>query len=211
MSTQARPDADLPPGSAMAAVRSHGLDATSAAAGPSALLADDVRMRVDAERTIGLLAGELARLHEIAPPEGAELLDRCDVAEQVLSAHRAGRLVSIERSEAYRHMGTARLVDLLVDEADVARHEVDAVLTHGSPTYSRLRCDAGAAIGLLDWSAAAWSDPHRDLAAAATDTARTFGPTMVPLLVQAYLSRRGAFHLDPVRLDWWALAHELDA
>ena len=48
------------------------------------------------------------------------------------------------------------------------------------------------------------ADRHRDLAVAATDVASRLGPMLVPVFFDRYGARP-----DPLRLDWWALAHQL--
>jgi len=185
-------------------VAAAGLDATSATC---ATAATDPEYRYDPERTVGLLAGALARLHDLAVPAGAgPVLAPARLVARARAAVAAGLTVD-GMSAAYSHMDPSRLVEVLADgEAAMADLWMPA-LTHGSPTLQRLQCVDGAAQGFDRWGDAAVSDPYRDLAVAAQDVAATLGPMLVPVLFERYGDARPGYGApDPVRVDWYVLA-----
>lgn len=199
------------PRSAARAVAEHRLDAGR---GPEDTheRASDPGHLVDPERTVRLFGRRLAEVHEIAAPVDptSPVLD----VEQILSDARrsvATRLLdgSTQLSPPYRHLSVERLLEVLEDgAADLDARP--AVLTHGQPSLALVRCEQGRALGFVDWSAAAWSDPHRDLAVAARDVATSCAPILVPTLFGEYDSARTGWEgADPIRLDWYALASEL--
>jgi aminoglycoside phosphotransferase len=197
-------------------VRDAGLDATGVPGEPG----DSIEYRVDAERTVGLLAATLRRLHDLdiggldgrahhgdgAPP-GMARVDRAeDVVARVESAFAAGELDDRERSPAYAHIPLDRLVRILSEGAATAEERATtAVVLHGRPTLSRLWCRSGVAVGLVDWTDLAIGDRYLDLAVAIRSIAADLAPVLVPVFVERY----GLEHPDPILLDWYSLAAEL--
>lgn len=193
----AEPDRDDP-------VTRSGLDA----AGRPGESATSIEYRVDAERTVGLLARTLARLHatELDAAESATPLSAERLAARAVAALAAGAVRDKGRSAAYRHVTAERLVAILGDGARRADERRDRwVLTHGAPTLAHLWCERGSAVGLIGWTDPAVADPYRDLAVAARSVATDLTPALVPLLFEAYGERTP----DPVRVDWYTLAAEL--
>lgn len=187
-----------------ALVARSGLDATGMPGEP----ATSIEYRVDAERTVHLLADVLARLHATELDAGARqlALDARQMAAVAATSVGGPRSVSTPRSAAYSHVPDERLVEILLDGAPGAAARNDRwVLTHGSPTLAHLHCDRGSAVGLVDWSRAAVADPYRDLAIAARSVANDLAPILVTTLFERYGERAP----DPVRLDWYSLAAEL--
>jgi aminoglycoside phosphotransferase len=190
----------------LALVRDAGLDATGEPGGPG----DSIEYRVDAERTVGLLATTLRRLHDL---DGAALGDRAsyalrpaDVVDRVESAFADGRLDDGERSSAYAHVPVERLVQILADgAATAAERATPPVVVHGRPTLAQLWCRDGAAVGFVGWGDAAIGDRYVDLAVAIRSIASDLAPVLVPVFVERY----GLEHPDPVLLDWYSLAAEL--
>jgi aminoglycoside phosphotransferase len=182
-----------------------GFDATGRAGEP----ATSIEYRVDAERTVQLLADVLAGLHATELDAGA--LQMAVDAGQVADEAAATAAVGPEprrrtRSAAYAHVSDDRLVEILLQGAPAAAARQDRrVLTHGSPTLAHLWCDRGSAVGLVDWGRAAVADPYRDLAVAA----RSVATEMAPILITVLFERYGERSPDPVRLDWYSLAAEL--
>ena len=216
--TAARPTAARPTASRLAAA--HGLDASAGTpGGEGAVAGTDVEYRFDPQHTCELLADALVRLHRIGAEAGAAagthagpeagaggVVERLDPAAVLALAEArlaAGTVADVDR--AYAHVDAERLLEAL--RAGTTALECptdDLVLTHGNPTLDTLRCRAGRAVGFDAWQDAAVADRHRDLAVAATAVAAELGPMLVPLLLDRYGRRP-----DPVRLDWWALAHQL--
>ncbi|MFN7151892.1 MAG: hypothetical protein ACK4V6_20730, partial [Microthrixaceae bacterium] len=164
-----------------ALVRDAGLDATGAPGEPG----DSIEYRVDAERTVGLFATTLRRLHDLdvdgldgldgdaarassAALVGAPRVRRAeDVVGRVEAAFAAGELDGGERSPAYAHMPVERLVRILADGAATADERATRpVVVHGRPTLSRLWCRSGAAVGFVGCDDLAIGDRHLDLAVA---------------------------------------------
>jgi aminoglycoside phosphotransferase len=184
-----------------------GLDATDVdATDPAAVAATASEYRYDPERTVGLLAGVLARLHRLAVPVGTvPTLGPDDLVERARASVASGRTTA-DMAPAYAHMDPDRLVVALADVAGARRHAA-AVLTHGAPTLERLYCSDGTAVGLVDWHGAAVSDAYRDLAVAAADVAATLGPMLVPVFFDRYRDARPDLgDPDPVAVDWYVLA-----
>ena len=187
-----------------ALVARSGLDARGLVGEP----ATSVEYRVDAERTVQLLADVLADLHatDLTAAERDSAVGAERYARAAAAAHAEGRLRSEDRSTAYAHMDDGRLVEVLVDGAAGAAARRDRwVLTHGAPTLAHLWCSRGSAVGLVGWDRPAVADPYRDLAIAAHCIATEMAPILVPVLFERYGERSP----DPVRLDWFALAAEL--
>ncbi len=199
-----------------------GLDARQQRGEP----ATSIEYRVDAERTVRLLADVLARLHavELGPVERSGARRPDDIVRDLDRAVTPGvdapreRATAADdpaevappstrsRSAAYAHISDGRLLEILRDGAETARERGDdPVLTHGAPTLANLRCDRGTAVGLVEWSRVAVADRYRDLAVAARSVATDLAPILVPVLFEHY----GADTPDGVRLDWYALAAEL--
>lgn len=190
-----------------------GLDATGRDGGP----ATSPEYRVQPERTVGLLASALGRLHSISAgdqpvdPRAATMgeravLDPVRVADAAQEALSAGRLADLPPGSTYGHLPVERLVEVLVSGAeDVSQRSGAAVLCHGAPTLQHLWCDRGEVVGFVEWQRAAWADPYLDLAIAARDVAEVLTPMLVPELFERY----GETRPDPIRVDWWALAAEL--
>jgi aminoglycoside phosphotransferase len=186
---------------AQAILRS-GMDATGTAGEP----ATSVEYRVQPERTVGLLADALARLHrtELTELERRHALDAHQLAAAAPTGHTPTGPVPT-RSAAYAHIDDERLRTILVEGAAGASARNDRmVLTHGTPTLAHLVADRGALVGWVRWEAAAVADPYRDLAVAALDVA-AMSPMLVPLLLERY----GEQSPDPIRLDWYSLLAEL--
>ncbi len=187
-----------------ALVRAGGLDATDAPGEPG----DSIEYRVDAERTVGLLATTLRRLHDLdvsgidrSHDRGAE-----DVVRRVESALAAGALEPGPRSSAYAHVPVERLVRILAEGAPTATERATpAVAVHGRPTLSTLWCRSGAAVGFVGWDDLALGDRYLDLAVAIRSIATDLAPVLVPVFVERY----GLEHPDPILLDWYSLAAEL--
>ena len=182
-----------------------GLDATDLDADP----ADDAEFRFDPERTVRLVAELLARVHQVPLPVGVtpelgppQLLERA--RDALTSGWRA------DADGPYGHVEPERLVQVLADGSTDAVERYSPVLTHGCPTLDRFRGRAGQLVGLVDWGAAAVSDPYRDLAVAAQGVAATLGPMLVPVLVDAYATAAGLGAPDPVLVDWYALAAQFE-
>ncbi len=187
-----------------ALVARSGLDARGLPGEP----ATSVEYRVDAERTVQLLADVLADLHatELTAADRDSAVGAEQYASAAAAAHVDGRLRRDERSAAYAHMDDERLVEVLVGGAPGAAARRDRwVLTHGAPTLAHLWCARGSAVGLVGWDRPAVADPYRDLAVAAHCIATEMAPILVPVLFERYGERSP----DPVRLDWFALAAEL--
>lgn len=186
-------------------VRDAGLDATGAPGEPG----DSIEYRVDAERTVGLFATTLRRLHDLdVGGLGAVVrMQRVeDLVRRAESALGAGELDDGRRSPAYAHMPVDRLVQILADGAAAAEaRATPAVVVHGRPTLSRLWCRSGTAVGLVDWEDLAIGDRHLDLAVAIRSIASDLAPVLVPVFVERY----GLEHPDPILLDWYSLAAEL--
>jgi aminoglycoside 3'-phosphotransferase-2 len=163
--------------------------------------ATDLEYRYEPDRTVGLLAGALARLHAVAVPADGPRLTPADVVSLARDRLAVGRITPDTVDAAYTHVDPTRLVDVLA-EGSHRLADAPAVITHGSATLDALRCEAGAALGLAGTECLAVADPYRDLAVAARSIATTFGPMLVPELFERY----GGPPADPVRLDWWALA-----
>lgn len=180
-----------------------GLDASGRPGEP----ATAIEYRVDAERTVGLLAETLSRLHavQLDGEDHPVPLTPTVVAAAATSGLLAGSLVA-GRGAAYAHLGQERLVEVLVEGAAAAAGRCDEpVLTHGAPCLANLRCARGSAVGFLGWDDAAPADRHRDLAVAARSVAEDLTPVLVPVFFEHYRGPRP----DPVLLDWWSLAAEL--
>jgi aminoglycoside phosphotransferase len=197
-----------------ALVRDAGLDATGAAGEPG----DSIEYRVDAERTVGLFATTLRRLHDLdvdgldglggldGPGDASRVLRVGDVVGRAEAALAAGELDGHERSAGYAHMPVERLVRILADGAAAAEaRATPAVVVHGRPTLSRLWCRSGAAVGFVGWDDLAIGDRHLDLAVAIRSIASDLAPVLVPVFVERY----GLEHPDPILLDWYSLAAEL--
>lgn len=186
-------------------VRDAGLDATGAPGEPG----DSIEYRVDAERTVGLFATTLRRLHDLdVGGLGAVVrMQRVeDVVRRAETALGAGELDDGRRSPAYAHMPVDRLVQILADGAAAAEaRATPVVVVHGRPTLSRLWCRSGTAVGLVDWDDLAIGDRHLDLAVAIRSIASYLAPVLVPVFVERY----GLEHPDPILLDWYSLAAEL--
>jgi aminoglycoside phosphotransferase len=184
-----------------------GLDATGATDNdPAAEPATATEYRYDPERTVGLLAGALARLHRVVVPAGAvPELRPADLVDRARTAVAAGRTTA-DMAPAYAHMAPDRLVAALAD-GEGRRRDATLVLTHGAPTLGRLICVDGAAVGFTGWDDAAVSDPYRDLAVAAADVAGTLGPMLVPVFFERYGDAGTDLGApDPVAVDWYVLA-----
>lgn len=197
---------DSAPSELLRLARDHGLDATGSGGEPLS----SVGYRVQAERTVGVLAETLARLHATPMPEVLRVtaLHPHAIAAQVRHQleHVRAQRDPPPRAAAYAHLDDARLVQVLADGAGaVERRGGRAVITHGAPTLDRCLADRGTALGLVDWRRAAVADPYRDLAVAAASVASLFAPILVPVLFERY----GEHQPDPVRLDWYSLAAEL--
>ncbi len=199
-----------------ALVRDAGLDATDAPGEPG----DSIEYRVDAERTVGLLATTLRRLHDLdvsgldgpaaasaASGSGPRRRRPEDLVRRVEAALDAGQLGDDSgRSAAYAHMPVERLVRILAEGAATAEARATApVAVHGAPTLSRLWCRSGAAVGFVRWDDLAIGDRHLDLAVAIRSIASDLAPVLVPVFVERY----GLEHPDPILLDWYSLAAEL--
>ena len=204
---------DGPTDDVRAAASRAGLDATGRHGGP----ATSPEYRVQPERTVGLLASALGRLHSISAgdqpvdPRAATMgeravLDALRVAQAAQEALSEGRLAEPDAGSVYGHLPVERLVEVLVSGApDVADRSGAAVLCHGAPTLEHLWCDRGEVVGFVEWQRAVWADPYLDLAIAARDVAGVLTPLLVPELFERY----GETRPDPIRVDWWALAAEL--
>ncbi len=195
-------------------VERSGLDATGCAGEP----ASSVEYRVDAARTVGMLARALADLHSLEvdplvdqPLTAADIAGGADAHETVQRdrgepADAGGSSSRPSRTGAYRHMERSRLAEILVDGAPgIDDRSTRRVLTHGAPTLSQLWCAKGELVGFVGWGRAAVADPYRDLAVAA----RGIAEEMPPVLLQVFFEQYGLDHPDPIRLDWYSLADEL--
>jgi aminoglycoside phosphotransferase len=170
--------------------------------------ATSVEYRVQAERTVALLAETLARLHrtDLGDDAATTALDAPALATQLVAAALDGPRADRPRSQAYRHIADDRLRDILVQGAPGVADRCDRmVLTHGRPTLASLWCERGEAVGFVGWNRAAVADPYRDLAVAAHSVATDMAPVLVPVLFDHY----GEHAPDPIRLDWFSLAAEL--
>ena len=182
-----------------------GLDATQVDADP----ADDAEFRFDPERTIRSVAEMLVRLHQVAVPAGVvPELGPSDLVRRAGDAVASGWRPDADGP--YGHVAPERLLQVLIDGSTVAEDRYRRVLTHGHPTIDRFRGRSGQLVGLVDWQAAAVSDPYRDLAAAAQGTAATLGPMLVPVLFDAYVAAAGTGAPDPHLVDWYALAAQFE-
>ena len=194
------------------ALRAAGLDAGSDDGVP----ASSPEYRFDVEHTVGLLAQAIAAVHSSTATADAPPLDPDGLVERARAALEAGRLRPDRLSSAYRHIEPTRLVEVLAATrtTSLARPAPDPVLTHGRPTLDALRCRDGVALGFVGWERAALADPYRDLAVAATSVAEGLGPMLVPTFFDRYGEAIGDparySHPDPLRLDWYALACQLD-
>lgn len=185
------------------AVARSGLDARGRPGEP----ATSVEYRVDAERTVGLLAEALASLHAtvLTPEDQRAALGPPKLVEMARTAVAASDSRT-GRQGAYAHLDDDRLLEILAEGADRIGTRVDPpVLTHGAPSLAHLWCDRGRLVGLVGWSHPAPSDRYRDLAVAARSIATDLTPALVPVLFERY----GEVQPDPVRLDWYALAAEM--
>ncbi len=170
--------------------------------------------RFDVEHTVGLLATALASLHTLSVPQSAEPLDPDELVELAREALATGRLHPEALSAAYRHVETARLIEILAEgrSTSLSRAAEPPVPTHGRPSLDALRCQDGAALGFAGWERAAVADRYRDLAVAASSVATDLGPMLVPTFFERYAAAvhdDRYDHPDPLRLDWYALAAEL--
>ena len=180
-----------------------GLDAGGATTS-SALEAE---YRTDAAGTVAELGRLLARLHALALPEGAPVLDARAIAKSRRAAFDRGELDGLEVGAAYRHVPVDRLVTLLEEGAErAAARAGEPVLTHGRPTLEVFRWDRWTPLGLADWEHLAVADRNRDLAVAARSIVTVLEPAFLPPFFDAY----GHDHLDLLQLDWYSLALELD-
>ncbi|MHB1139559.1 MAG: phosphotransferase [Microthrixaceae bacterium] len=172
-------------------------------AGGSGTPATAPEHRFEAERTIRSLAETLARLHAVEVP--AEL--RTDRALLVEPAELVDRAVggTATPGPSYRHLSRERLCEILRDGAPASPAPGDLVLSHGHPTFAQLRFDGATPVGFDGWTRVGLADPHLDLAAAARDLVALFGPAPI----HAFFEHYGVERPDPVRLDWYLLAHEL--
>ncbi len=164
--------------------------------------ADDDLPPPDPERIVELLAGALARLHDLGAADGVPTVSAPALVERARAAVADGW--GPDPVGPYAHMAADRLLGVLESGLD----SVDAplVLTHGRPTVERLRVRSGAG-ALVGWEHAALADPYRDLAIAAQDLASSIGPMLVPLLFERYRAARpAAGDAAPRRLDWYVLA-----
>lgn len=178
----------------------------------SGLVADDrgtaatePEYRLDAERTIGAFASTLARLHrvEVQPSTLRRRRELVTTPEDLVARAAAAQH---EVGEAYRHISRDRLVSILREGAGSIAPDPDTlVVSHGAPTFDRLRFVDHEPIGFSDWSHAGLADPYLDLAVAARDVAARFGPAPI----HAFFDQYGLDRPDPVRLDWYLLAVEL--
>ncbi len=185
-----------------------GLDATGAdAPGGDVVAATEAEYRYDPERTVGLLAGALTRLHAVTVPDGTvPVLDPGSLVARAERALDEGLLHAEGLDDAYAHMAPERLVAILRSGAPAEERSRPPVLTHGAPTLEHLRCRDGAAVGFVRWDGAAVADPYRDLAVAARSVATGLGPMLVATLFE----RCGIDRPDPVLVDWYALVDQLE-
>lgn len=192
-------------------IAASGVDAT----GLDGVAATEREYLVEVERTVEMYARTLARLHS-TPLDGAEGQEATPAAsaapdDLVSSARHAlehGDITSDSLSAPYRHVTPGRLVELFAQGRPAEPDEW--VLCHGRPELTRLRCSAGEALGFVEWERACLSDPYLDLAVAARDVATRLSPVLVPALLDSYTAARGrSGRPDAVRLDWYALAAEL--
>ncbi len=184
-------------------VAASGLDARGSGARGTA-----PEYRFEAERTIQAMAETLARLHTVEVP--AELQgDRSLVADPAELVERASSGTATP-GPAYRHLSRERLLQILLEGVPSPLPPGELVLSHGHPSFELLRFDGVAAIGFEDWSGLALADPHQDLASVARDLVASFGPAPIHAFFEHYgAALAQPLRPDPVRLDWYLLAHEL--
>jgi len=191
-------------------IAASGLDATERGGSP----ATSTEYLVEVERTVALYAATLAQLHAVQPTGELPVHDAAHLVAEARAAVSEGRVTEGTLTPAYRHMSPERLLEVLVERAahDAVASGGPLVLTHGRPLLDRLRCDAGASLGLTGWERAGLGDPYRDLAVAAREVGTRLSSMLVPALFDAYAAESGRPELqrpDPVRLDWYVLAAEL--
>ena len=174
--------------------------------------ATEPEYQFDAQRTIGSLAQSLASVHQVVIEEDSLLWESQLCVTALDLVERALRSVALppealgELSPAYRHMSRERLSQILQDgAASMDRDSSEFVLLQGNPRLGNLRFVGQTLLGFEDWSESAVGDPYFDLAVAARDLLRIFGPQPI----QAFFGEYGLLHPDPVRLDWYLLAVEL--
>lgn len=144
-------------------------------------------------------------------------LERCP-ADDSLTAHLeridrriAAGLVDASRFEdVFARYAPDELAERLHKLADVAVEPGpdDRVFLHGDLCASNLLVDpnSGTPLGLVDWPFAGVGDRHLDLAITARSLVRNFGGECLPSFFAAY----GDFDPDPIRLEVYALAEELN-
>lgn len=164
---------------------------------------------LDTTAVVGHLAGALRHVHrsDTTTLEGTRHLDRSPAR---LYARAAARVAAGEVTRAVDGPFAGRLPEELLAATDAvvrrSSRDGERVVVHGSPTLSALWVAGEAAPALTGWAAGGLGDRHLDLAVAALDVARIFGPALVGPFLEAY----GTDAVDPVLLDAFQILVHLD-
>lgn len=158
---------------------------------------------INPQRAVELLVGALDFVHSLDVLDDHVRWTPNDIVE-VIQRELGGRAVPRpELSAAYRHMDVDRLVTIL---SEGIAHVTDepTVRSHGRASLRQVVSTPERSV-LIGAIPGIVMSPISDLVAAATDVAIRFGPMLVPTLFEA----AGRSDVDPLAVDWWALAHEL--
>ena len=145
------------------------------------------------------LAERLRELHSL-DVERCPLDASFDVLRREVDERRARGQLEVATAGPYAGRPVGELVDL-VDSLMGALPRSEGVMIHGGLATERIWFDTTGALTFIGWRRGGVGDRHLDLAAAANLLAGLHGPSLVPVLFDAY----GLDDVDPLRLD----AHQL--
>lgn len=158
---------------------------------------------INPQRAVELLAGAVGWMHSLDVGDHDALWAPEDIVAVVRRDLSGRTALRSKLSAAYRHMDVDRLVAILSDGIEHVADEAP-VRSHGRVALRQVVSTAERSV-LIGSIPGIVMSPISDLVAAATDVASRFGPMLVPTLFEA----AGRSDVDPLAVDWWALAHEL--
>jgi len=158
---------------------------------------------INPQRAVELLAGSLQWRRDQLFGASATVVEPSTILSDIRTRLAGVDGEAIDLSPAYRHMAMERLVEILavgVDHQEPAR----SATAHGDARLCNVIATPELAT-IVGFEPGLVISPLSDLVTAATDVAERFGPMLVPVLFES----SGHAGVDPVAVDWWALANEL--
>ena len=164
-----------------------------------AMVASDALVPVDPESMARQMGNSLRSIHDL-PVAGCPFESSIAHWRGVAGERVDAGLVRPQASGPYAGLEAEHLLDVFDQlNADSGGNDADTDLgfIHGSPTREQIWLVPDGSLVFTSWQNCGIGDRHHDLAVAAADLVRTFGPALVPPFLDSY----GIDRVRPERLD----------